>query len=100
VSVSPTILDFRMHDGSRHFAELPEACEWEKLREHIALLPGAKVTNYLTDHVVEMWLDFSYQGHDFTVNNPLGSFWFFVRDPGCPDEILTAVGEHCRLIPN
>lgn len=85
-----------MHDGSRLFAELPEACSWESLRQHIARLPGATVTHYLTDNVTEMWLDFSFRGHAFTVNNQYGDFWFFVRDPACPDDVLAAVIDHCE----
>lgn len=85
-----------MHDGSRQFAELPEVCAWEVFRQHIERLPGAAVTDFLTDHVTEMWLDFSFRGHSFTVNNQYGDFWFFVRDPACPDDILTAVVEHCE----
>ena len=30
-----TLLNSRMHDGSRQFAELPESCASEKLRQHI-----------------------------------------------------------------
>jgi hypothetical protein len=89
-----------MHDGSRQFAELPEACVWDEFRQHIAQLAGATVTDYLTDNVTEMWLDFSFRGHAFTVNNQSGDFWFFVRDPACPDDILAAVVEHCEsLLP-
>ena len=87
-----------MHDGSRQFAELPESCASEKLRQHIERLPGATVTDYLTDNVTEMWLDFSFRGHAFTVNNQLGDFWFFVREPDCPDDILAAIVQHCELL--
>jgi hypothetical protein len=61
-------------------------------------LPGTEVTKYLTDNVTEMWLDFSFRGHSFTVNNQYGEFWFFVTDPACPDDIRTAVVEHCELL--
>ena len=89
-----------MQDGSRRFAELPEACSWKRFRQHIGRLRGATVTDYLTDNVTEMWLDFSFRGHAFTVNNQYGDFWFFVRDPACPDDILAAVVEHCEpLLP-
>ena len=90
------LLNLTMQDGTRHFAELPETCGWEQFRQHIALLPVATVTGFLTDHVTEMWLDFSFQGHAFSVNNQHGNFWFFVRDPACPDEVLTTIVEHCE----
>jgi hypothetical protein len=87
-----------MHDGSRHFADLPEDCSWGKFRKHVEGLPDATVTDYVTDNVTEMWLDFSFRGHAFTVNNQYGDFWFFVRDAACPDDILTAVIEHCESL--
>ncbi|MEI6561742.1 MAG: hypothetical protein WCO68_06625 [Verrucomicrobiota bacterium] len=93
-----TLLNFRMHDGARRFAELPENCSWNEFCRHIERLSGARVTDFITDHVTEMWLDFSFRGHAFTVNNQYGDFWFFVRDPACPDDILTAVIEHCELL--
>ena len=90
------LLNFRMHDGSRQFAELPEVCSWREFRRHIERLSGATVTKFLSDDVTEMWLDFSFRGHAFTVNNQYGDFWFFVSDPACPDDVLTAIVEHCE----
>jgi len=87
-----------MHDGSRKFTELSETVTWDKFRQHITRLSGANVTDYLTDHVTEMWLDFTFRGHNFTVNNQSGDFWFFVVDPSCPDDILSAVVEHCEPV--
>jgi len=89
------LFDYRAHDGSRQFAALPEVFPWELLRDRINELSGALVTDYMTDNVTEMWLDFSFRGHKFTVNNQFGEFWFFVQDPACPDEVLTTVIEHC-----
>lgn len=98
--VRTTLLNSSTHDGSRQFAELPETCSWDEFRQHIARLPGATITDYLTDNVTEMWLDFSFRDHAFTVNNQYGDFWFFVRDPACPDDILVAIIEHCEpLLP-
>lgn len=93
-----TLLDHRMHDGSRQFAEFPEACSWDELRQHVETFPGAAVTDYLTDHITEMWLDFTFRDHAFSVNNQHGHFWFFVRDPACPDPILTALIDHFEPI--
>ncbi|MBK7708568.1 MAG: hypothetical protein IPJ30_23110 [Acidobacteria bacterium] len=45
-----------------------------------------------------MWLDFDYRGHRFSVNNQFGDYWFFVRDPKCPDEILLEVCAHFRAL--
>jgi len=61
-------------------------------------MAGATVINYLTDNVTEMWLDFSFRGHRFIVNNQLGEYWFFVTEPICPDDILRAVVEYCESL--
>jgi hypothetical protein len=87
-----------MHDGSRHFASLPEVWPFNLLRQHVAKLAGTLVTDYLSDEVTEVWLDFSFRGHTFTINNQYGEYWFFVGNPACPDDILAAVVEHCELL--
>jgi len=87
-----------MHDGSRHFGDLPQTVLWHGLRDHIEGLSGAAVTGFVTDEVTEAWIDFSYRGHEFSVNDQYGEYWFFVRDPECPDEILEAVLSHCKLL--
>jgi hypothetical protein len=90
--------NFLTASGSRHFLDLPETVEWSDLRDHIARLPGAVVTGYLTDHVTEVWIDFTYRNQSFTVNNQWGDYWFFVDQPDCPDAILAEVAEHCASI--
>ena len=89
------LTDLRAHDGSRQFLALPESVSWAHLRTHLEILPGAEITGYLTDHVTEVWIDFRYRGHQFSVNNQCGEYWFFVRDPGCPPAILEVVAQHC-----
>jgi hypothetical protein len=90
-------LDHRMHDGSRLFAKIPEDFElWDQLRDHLKTLEGVSVTKYFTDDVTEVWIDFDFRGHKFTVNNQFGEYWFFVADPSCDDEILKAVVVHAR----
>ena len=91
-------LSIVMNDGSRHFGELPQTVLWYELRDHIEVLEGASVTDFVTDHVTEAWIDFSYRGHRFSVNDQFGDYWFFVEDPNCPDEILRAVLSHCELL--
>lgn len=94
----PEIYDMRMHDGSRHFASLPESESWHALHEHVKRLEGASDTNIITDEVTEAWIDFRYRGHEFSVNNQHGDYWFFVEDPACPGEVLEAVLSHCKLL--
>ena len=87
-----------MNDGSRKFAELPQSRLWYDLRDHLQTLRGAVVTGFLTDDVTKAWIDFTYRGHSFTINDQFGDYWFFVDDPTCPDEILTEVVRHCESL--
>ena len=92
------LLNMVMKDGSRHFGDLPQTVLWYDLRDHIQRLDGASVTDFVTDHVTEAWIDFSYRGNNFSVNDQFGDYWFFVEDPNCPDEILKAVLSHCEQL--
>ncbi|HQU83801.1 MAG TPA: hypothetical protein PKY59_11775 [Pyrinomonadaceae bacterium] len=92
------LLEMRMNDGSRHFADLPEAVFFDEFADHVEKLEGAEITEFITDGVVEMWLDFDYRGHKFSVNNQFGDYWFFVRDPNCSDEILLEITDHFRKL--
>jgi len=87
-----------MKDGSRHFGELPQTVLWYDLRDHVERFEGARVTDFITDHVTEAWIDFSYRGNSFSVNDQCGDYWFFVEDPSCPDDILKAVLSHCESL--
>ena len=84
-----------MHDGSRDFGALPACFPFERLRDHVAKLPDAKVTRFVSDGVTEAWLDFQFRGHQFSANTQFGEWWFFVDNPQCPDEILLAVLNYC-----
>lgn len=88
----------RMNDGSRHFADLPEAVFFDEFADHVEKLEGAEIIEFITDGVVEMWLDFDYRGYRFSVNNQFGDYWFFVTDPNCPDEVLLEITDHFRKL--
>ena len=92
------LFDMRMNDGSRHFVDMPEVVFFDEFADHAELLEGAEITEFITDGVLEMWLDFDFRGHKFSVNNQLGDYWFFVRDPNCPEEILFEVIDHFRRL--
>ena len=96
--VKTTLQNFRTPGGSRQFAELPQTTLWYDLRDHLQALRGADITEFLTDHVTEAWIHFTYRGHSFRVNDQFGDYWFFVDDPQCPDEILTEVVSHCESL--
>ena len=92
------LLTIVMNDGSRHFGALPQTVLWYDLRDHIEGLSGAVVTDFVTDHVTEAWIDFTYSGFRFSVNDQFGEYWFFVENPNCPDDILKAVMSHCEVL--
>jgi hypothetical protein len=93
------LLDFRMKDGSRHFAELPQTRLWDDVRDHVSSLAGARLTGFVCDYVTQAWIDFTYCGQSFSINDQLGDYWFFVSDPTCPADLLTDVGAHfARLL--
>ena len=92
------LFETRMSDGSRHFVDMPEVVFFDELADHVELLEDAEITEFITDGVVEMWLEFDFRGHQFSVGNQLGDYWFFVRDPNCPEEILFEVIDHFRTL--
>ena len=88
-----------MNDGWRHFVDFPvEAAFFDDFADHVEELDGAEITEFLTDGIVEMWLEFEFRGHNFTVNNQLFDYMFFVEDATCPDEILLEIIEHFRKL--
>ena len=83
-----------MNDGSRQFAEMPATKSWYSVRDHTTNLKEARLTAFLCDHVTEAWIDFTYRGHNFVINDQFGEYWFMVEDPNCAEEILQEVAEH------
>lgn len=83
-----------MHDGSRHFGGVPQNVLWYEMRDAVETLPGASLAGFVTDGVTEAWIDFTYAGHTFAINDQFGEYWFLVDDPACPDEILMRVLRH------
>lgn len=94
----PRLFDWRAKDGSRNFADLPEVVFFDELRSHLGKLTGAVESEFLTDWLTEVWLDFEYEGYRFSINNQMGEYWFFVGDPACPDQILSDVVEHFAIV--
>ena len=92
------LLNFIANDGSRQFGELPQTVLRYEMRDHIEKLDGAAITDFITDHVTEAWIDFTYCGNRFTVNDQFGDYWFFVDEPSCPDEVLESILSHCKLL--
>ncbi len=97
---TPPLTDFRMHDGSRHFLSLPQSQLWYAVRDHVLTLNGAELIGFLCDHVTEAWIDFAFKDHEFTINDQLGEYWFFAKDPECPETVLLLVANHFAQLLN
>lgn len=90
--------EIKMNDGSRHFVDMPEVVFFDEFADHVEDLEGAEITEFLTNGIIEMWLDFEYRGHKFSVNNQLGDYMFFVEDASCDEEILLEIIDHFRKL--
>lgn len=88
------LIDERTRDGSRHFTSLPQTATWEDAHDHVLLLSGAEMLNFVVDEFARAWFDFCFRRHRFLVHARDGLFRLFVRDPQCPDLILYQVGSH------
>lgn len=91
----PVLKNDIMADGSRLFLQLPQTCPPSRLLWRIIRF-GGPPTAFVSDWVTgEMWMDFRYKGQKFSVHNPYGvEFWFFVKNPACPENILHRLAEY------
>jgi hypothetical protein len=92
------LLENKLDDGSRHFVDMPEVVFFDEIADHVEKLDGAEITEFLTNGVVEMWLEFEFAGHKFSVTNQFGDYWFFVQDVDCTEEILFEIIDHFRQL--
>lgn len=88
------LLGEKTQGGSRHFLLLsvgkvsPLRMLWR-----VFTLRGAYPTAYVPS-LAESWIEFRFRGHQFSINDQFGDYWFFVEDPQCPDAVLEAVAQH------
>ncbi|MBS0581564.1 MAG: hypothetical protein JSS42_00500 [Proteobacteria bacterium] len=92
------LLDIRASDGSRQFAALPATKDWYAVRDHVTSLPGAELTGFICDNVTECWIDFSFLGEAFTINDQFGEYWFFVSKAESNPETLQIVANHWETL--
>lgn len=92
------LFENKLNDGSRHFVDMPEVVFFDEVADHVEELEGAEIIEFITNGVVEMWLEFEFRGHIFTVTNQFGDYWFFVQDANCLEEILLEIINHFRKL--
>ncbi|MCB1023261.1 MAG: hypothetical protein KDB79_02655 [Acidobacteria bacterium] len=88
----------KLPENTRHFVDFPEVIFFDQFHDHVENLDGTEITEFEMDGVFEMWLEFTFRGNKFYVNNRLGDYWFFVEDPKCPEPILLEIADHFRKL--
>ena len=68
------------------FHSIPESDDLQKIVQIIRALPTVKIDKILSDKVTEIWLDFHFQDHQFSINNQMGEYWFFCLED-CPLDV-------------
>lgn len=92
------IFDMRCPERSRHFARVRDRfgpCHWPETLQKISAIPGVAVTQIL-DSIPQALVDFTFRGHEFSLDTQFGEFWLFVADPECPNEVLVEVAAAIR----
>lgn len=93
------LIDERTLDGSRRFTHLPQVADWISVRDHVSLLPGAEMVNFIGGEMAQDWLDFAFHGRRFLIRGHDDHLHLFVDDPQCSDLILYQVGRHFEQLP-
>jgi len=91
-------LKAKLPEDALHFVDFPEVIFFDEFGDHVEALEGAEINEFEMDGTFEIWLEFTFRENHFYVNNRLGDYWFFVRDPKCPEEILLEIAEHFRKL--
>ena len=88
----------KLPEDALHFVDFPEVIFFDEFSDQLETLEGSEITEFEMDGTFEMWLEFTFRENKFYVNNRLGDYWFFVRDPKCPEEILLEIAGHFRKL--
>ena len=62
----------KINDGARHFVDLPEVVFFDEFYDYTEVLECVDITEFLTNGVIEMWINFNFRRHKFSVSN---QFW-------------------------
>lgn len=83
----PIVDNQSMSGGARRFAALPESVDFATLRQLVSALPDARILQFI-ETIPEVLIVFDYHGHQISINNQFGEYWFFARDSATPDREL------------
>lgn len=87
MSSTAPLMNVVMRDGTRHFLTLRETARTEEIRVRLEATGAIRVCQ-LSQGGFQWRMRFQCLGWHFRVTNPYGELWFFVEDPGCPEDIL------------
>jgi hypothetical protein len=73
------LLDIRQNDGSRNFFGLPTSVTWNDLIGHLNQLEQLTIEKFLPSPVLGSWLDFSFKGYEFSVDDQMDMYWFLSK---------------------
>src|SRR5690606_1132288 len=78
-----TMLTAVPSESQLQFAQFPMKRSWRAIRDNIPNLRGASVVLFVGSDY-DSWLIFTYNGHQFSINNEDAVLKFRVQDGGCP----------------
>ncbi|MEZ5346618.1 MAG: hypothetical protein R2681_13790 [Pyrinomonadaceae bacterium] len=88
----------KLPENALHFVDFPEVIFFDQFYDHVENLEGTVITEFEVDGVFEMWLEFTFRGNKFFINNKFGDYLFYVEDPNCAEPILLEIADHFRQL--
>ena len=89
------LLNFKANDNIRNFYAFPFHIDWYKINDRLNSISDIEVNDFITDGIIEAWIDFTYKNHKFSINNQFSEYWLFDNSGECEEEILQ---EHLNKI--
>ena len=81
--------------GQLNFYDHPGTTPWNVLERRLRKLEGLEFKGVYPG-LAQAWIDFKFQGHEFSIDTQWGDYWFFAEDPTCPTDILSKVADQCE----
>jgi hypothetical protein len=80
-------------ESQLQFAQFPMKRSWRAIRDNVPSLRGASVVLFVGSDY-DSWLIYTYNGHEFSINDEDAELKFHVQDRDCPPQILDIVCKH------